>query len=201
MAIRQDTLSAPDSKNSHVAVLDIETTGRKPSNGTIVEIGVCLLDLSNGKVKKLFDSIVQEPDLYTRHESSSLKDSWVFNNSDLTLEAVKASPQLLSFKEELQNIFSTYWITAYNKDFDLGFLKSRGFSFPKQGPCPMKAATPLLKLNYSRRYHSYKWPTVEEAWDYFFPDKNYYEAHRAYDDAVHEAQIVYALYQRGKWKI
>ncbi|MHA1888613.1 MAG: hypothetical protein ACTSX0_11335 [Promethearchaeota archaeon] len=105
---------------------------------------------------------------------------------------------LSSFQSELQNIFSSYPVTAYNKEFDLGFLKSRGFTFPKESPCPMKAATPVLKLGYSTRYHTYKWPKIQEAWDYLFSDQEYYEAHRAYDDALHEAQIVYKLYQMGK---
>jgi DNA polymerase-3 subunit epsilon len=34
-----------------------------------------------------------------------------------------------------------------------------------------------------------KWPKVEEAWEYFFPDTKYIEAHRALDDAQHEALI------------
>lgn len=117
---------------------------------------------------------------------------------------MKNSPLLESYQEELQRIFSTYPITAYNKAFDLGFLKARGFSFPREGPCPMIVSTPILKI--SKRYgrygrNDYKWPTVEEAWEFFYPEHAYWEAHRAYDDAMHEAKIVYALYERGKWRL
>jgi hypothetical protein len=42
---------------------------------------------------------------------------------------------------------------------------------------------------------------VEEAWEYFFPDNEYKEAHRALDDARHEALIVNELYKLGKFEI
>jgi DNA polymerase-3 subunit epsilon len=44
-----------------------------------------------------------------------------------------------------------------------------------------------------------KWPKVEEAWEYFFPDIKYIEAHRALDDAQHEALIAHELYKLGKF--
>jgi len=33
-----------------------------------------------------------------------------------------------------------------------------------------------------------------------FPNKKYIEKHRGYDDAVHEALIIFELYNRNKWK-
>ena len=64
----------------------------------------------------------------------------------------------------------------------------------------MLVSTPVLKL--PGRHGNYKWPKVQEACYYFFPHRSdYIEAHRAYDDAVHEAEIVYELYQRGYWNL
>jgi len=42
---------------------------------------------------------------------------------------------------------------------------------------------------------------VEEAFDFFFPDNEYVEAHRGADDSKHEAMIVYKLYELGVFKL
>jgi DNA polymerase-3 subunit epsilon len=49
-------------------------------------------------------------------------------------------------------------------------------------------------------YGKYKWPKVEEAYDFFFPNNNYVEKHRGADDAFHEADIVYELHKIGLFK-
>ena len=64
----------------------------------------------------------------------------------------------------------------------------------------MVIATDILKMPLPKSEKSYKWPKVEEAWKYYFPEKKYIEKHRAYDDAVHEAQIVFKMYKRNEWK-
>ena len=61
----------------------------------------------------------------------------------------------------------------------------------------MIRATNVTKI--INEYGDYKWPSVEEAWSHLFPSQPYKESHRAYDDAVHEAQIILALYKLGAW--
>ena len=62
----------------------------------------------------------------------------------------------------------------------------------------MKLATNVVKL---RGRRGYKWPKVQEAWDFFFGKTNYVELHRGADDAKHEAMIVHELYKRGIFKV
>ena len=182
-----------------IAVLDIETTGKNPGTGTIIEVGICLLDLDTKFITKLLDTTVREKHFETQYGSQSLEACWVFQNSDLTIEAIRNGPTWEEFAGKIQKILNKFPITAYNKEFDFKFFKDRGLSIPRELPCPMIQATPVLKL--PGKYKDYKWPKVQEAWDYFFPDQNIYqELHRAYDDAMHEAEIVYALYQIGAWK-
>ena len=64
----------------------------------------------------------------------------------------------------------------------------------------MIIATDILKLPPRKSGTLYKWPTVEETWKYLFPDRKYVEKHRAYDDSVHEALIIFELYKKKKWK-
>ncbi len=183
-----------------IAIIDIETTGRTPKTGTIVEIGICLLDLETQFKSKLFSSTCREANFESLFEGNQLEKAWIFLNSSLKIEEIKKGPTWEEIKPKIQKIVNKFPMTAYNKQFDLGFLKDRGIKITREADCPMIRATPVLKL--PGYYEEYKWPNVQEAWNYFFPNKlDYTEEHRAYDDAYHEADIVFALYKLGALKI
>lgn len=181
-----------------ILILDIETTGFLNQGGKIVEVGIVELCLSTGERKIIFDKVCHERPI-TKEE---LESSWILQNSDLTLEEIRLSPQLVSIKSEIQDIINNYPLgaTAFNNDFDFSFLESRGIFFPKKLPCPMKLSTDICKLP-SPRGIGYKWPKVEEAHLHFFGDVGYVEKHRGADDAFWEAEIVYELYKIGVFKI
>ncbi len=171
-----------------IAVVDIETTGFLNKGGLIVEVGIILLDLENGETECLYDELIREEDFSKEH-----KDSWIFENSDLKYKDVLEANSLNI--EKIQEILDKYPATAYNKKFDFDFLRSRGLII-NDLPCPMLLATNICKINATNKY-GYKWPKVQEAWNFFFPDTDYIEGHRGADDAKHEALIVYELYKRG----
>jgi len=175
-----------------IGIVDIETTGFLGQGASIVEIGIAGLDTRTGEINKLFHSLCRE-------DGFSEKDSvaWIFQNSDLTMEAVLEAPTLDEIKDGIQAVLhSTDANTAYNKKFDFDFLRSRGFDIGRELPCPMLLSTPICKCP-PFRYGTYKWPKVEEAWRFYFPDAPYMEAHRGLDDALHEARIVFELFRRG----
>lgn len=181
-------------ETTKIVVVDIETTDKNSyKNDLIVEIGITELDLQTGNTKPLFNHVVKEDGFGDKH-----RNSWIFENSDLTFEEVCKAPDLKIFLPELQKIFQKYYATAYNKQFDFGFLGFRGLSIDHQLPCPMLVATNVLKIQH---YYGWKWPKVQEAWDFFFPNSDYEEEHRGYDDAEHEAKIVYKMYQLGHYPI
>jgi len=170
-----------------IAIVDIETTGFQNRGGLIVEVGIVLLDLRTGEVTPVYDELVKEDGFGEAH-----RDSWIFKNSDLKHEDVmKAKPLDV---QAIQNIFDKFRATAYNKRFDFDFLMSRGLK-PAELCCPMVLATNLCCLPSPVGY-SFKWPSVQEAWDILIK-KEYVEKHRGLDDAKHEALIVYDLYKRG----
>ena len=181
-------------KGETIAVVDIETTGFSHQKDCIVEIGICELDLDSGECRELFNKIVRES-----HFSPQHRTAWIFKNSGLRYEDVLVAKPLNSYRKELQKIFYLNLATAYNKRFDFDFLQHRGFEI-KELSCPMAIATDILKLPPRKAGTLYKWPNVEETWKYLFPDKEYSEKHRSYDDAVHEALIIFELYKRNKWK-
>ncbi len=181
-------------KGEAIAVVDIETTGFSHQEDCIVEIGICELDLDSGKYRELFNKVIRES-----HFSPHHRNAWIFKNSDLRFEDILGAKALNVYKKELQRIFNIYPATAFNKRFDFNFLQDRGFII-RELPCPMIIATDILKLPPRKTGTLYKWPNVEETWKYLFPDKKYVEKHRSYDDAVHEALIIFELYKRNKWK-
>jgi len=181
-------------KGESIIVVDIETTGFSHQNDCIVEIGICELDLNSGEYHELFNKLVRET-----HFSSQHRNAWIFKNTNLRYEDILGAKPLKVYKKELQKIFNIYPATAFNKRFDFNFLQDRGFLI-KELPCPMIIATDILKLPPRKVGTLYKWPNVEETWNYLFPDKKYIEKHRSYDDAVHEALIIFEFYKQGKWK-
>jgi len=173
-----------------IIVLDIEATGKNPKD-MIVEIGLVKLDLDNGNIESIFDKVVKE-------DRPFKPDSWIFENSTLTPEMVKKAKLLKEFKSELQQIFNKFPVTCFCHKYDFSFLeyKDRGFKIDNKFWDPMIKLTPIMKLP-PFKYGNYKWPKVQEAYNYLFPSENYIEKHRALDDALHEAKIIYKLHLRG----
>lgn len=177
-------------RKNKILVIDIETTDFFNKGGLIVEIGAALLNLRTGKINKKFDKIVRE-----RNFDKRQMDSWIFNNSDLRFEQVIEAELIEKYRIDLQDLFILYPAVSWNTDFDFTFLLSRGFAI-KILNCPMRRSTNYFKLP---EICGYKFPKVQEAWDLLFPEKKYKEQHRAFDDAAHEAKIIYELYKRKIW--
>ncbi len=179
-----------------IAIVDLETTGLSPDTSLILDIGIVELDLVTGDIRIIFDSRVREATFGKSH-----KNSWIFKNSDLKFEYIENAPSFDDIKKTIQNIFNKYYVTAYNKSFDLGFLNSRGIKLPYEMPCIMLAASNVckipLKMNSPNDIQKFRWPKLTEAWDHFFQDDNYFESHKAVYDARDEANILYHMYKNG----
>ena len=182
-----------------ILIIDIETTGFLNAGGKIVEVGICSLELETGKIEKVYDQVTHERGV-TLEE---VQNSWIIEHSDLTADKIRFSIAFDLQKDMIQRFINLYpdGATAYNNRFDFEFLESRGINFPKKLACPMIISTPILKLKKRNGSAGHKWPSVEEAYHYFFPDEDYVEKHRGFDDCVHEAKIVKKLFDLGKFKV
>jgi len=178
-----------------ILIIDIETTGFLNQGGKIVEVGIISLNLETGEKEILFDSLVHERPITL----VEVENSWIVQNGYISVNEIRNSEWLPKLIPEIQSIIDSYpnGATAFNKSFDFDFLKSRGIKFVKELPCPMLLSTNLCKLPNQNGYSSYKWPKVEEAWKYFYPEIEYVELHRGADDAFHEADIVLAIHKLG----
>jgi DNA polymerase III subunit epsilon len=181
----------------NILIVDIETSGFMPL-GKILEIGAVSLNVETGEICQVFDSLCK-PEGITVGE---VMHSWIVENGYIDPAELKTSRPLKQVCAEFQaTIDAGKWIgcTAYNRQFDFGFLEREGLRLPTPLPCPMLLATDVCKLPAVGGRRGYKWPKVEEAWATLIGTE-YVEKHRGCDDAMHEAQIVWKLIEMGVYK-
>jgi DNA polymerase-3 subunit epsilon len=166
-----------------ILVIDIETTGFSTIVDAIVEIGIVLVNTDTKEITPLFNEIVKDQNFSPEKH----KNSWIFSNSDLTIEDVANANPISLYFEEIQSIFNKYPVTAFNKFFDMRFMHSRKFVC-KDIKCLMLASMDYVILKDKRG--AKKKPSVQEVYDCFFPEEKYIEKHRGIDDAKHEAKIL-----------
>jgi len=187
-----------------ILVIDIETSGFLNQGGKIVEAGIVELDLDSGIKKILFNKIIN-PGL----ADNVIQNSWIVKNKYMNLIEIKNADNFCKYKEEIQSIIDKYdnGVTAFNRSFDIDFLKSEGIEFKKLLPCPMQLSVNVLKIPPTERMkmygygHKFKTPNAQESYNYFYPESGYIELHRGADDAMHEADIVKKLYDLEIFKI
>ena len=176
-----------------ILVVDIETTGFLCNGGRIVELGAVSLDLETGEREIVYDKVFN-PGM----EREELEKSWIVSNGYMDTDTILDGIQFEDERNAVQEIVDAHdGVTAFNRNFDIPFLEVYGIKFAKLVPCPMLLATPICKL--PGRRGGYKWPKAEEAYKHFFPESEYIEAHRGADDAMHEAEIIYAMHKNGQY--
>jgi len=180
--------------SNFVLIGDVGTTDLQPSKGCLLEVGLVELNLKNGKIKPLFDEVFREKGL-----SAKDRKAWLFENGYMTHEEVRVSEPFEVYEQEIQSILDKYEnISFWNSSFDCGWLRSRGFSLPNELPCPMKTSAKWFDLPYKSGRGRGKFASVDEAWVHLMGENTgYKEIHRAGDDAIHEAEIMYQLYKKG----
>jgi len=182
-------------KPHKIAIVDIETTSFAKNFALIVEIGIIELDISTGEKSILFNALIYENGI------ENYDDKGAFSISNLDISEVKKAKSLESYRETLQLIFDNYRITSYNTAFDLAILELRGFKFPKKMTDMMKFIKRILpkgKYNFHFAYkHFYNLKDNTEG--KFLTNNNYEEQHRALDDAIHEAELLFLLINKFKF--
>lgn len=187
-----------------ILVLDIETTGFSHKKDCILELGAVVLDTETGKTRKAFNATFKE-----KHLSGGSKDgkkynhtkAWIFDNSDMTLDEIRNSEDIEFYREDIQKLLTKYAgrITAWNRDFDAGFLEDRGFDLGETMGCPMKLTTDFFGLK-QKNGKTPKWASVPEAAvSLGIVNEDFVEAHRGLEDARLEASIIYMLIKKGEY--
>ena len=186
---------------TEVCVVDTETTGLFGSpKDKIVDIAVCKITLGEDKVEKIFSSVVGHD---TSKWDDELKHSWIFENTDLTLEMVdKATPepQVVS---NVTRILNGANVTSFNFSFDFDrFLYREPWSLQSKiipFRCVMLASKDICRI--PGMYDDYKWPKLAEAYEMIVKGDpagtEGTQAHRALSDAVMASHILLELHKMG----
>lgn len=182
-------------------VVDIETVGpngieNAGLNGIragdkIVEVGV--VQLTPEGIEDVYSAVVNQPDI------EKYSESWVFQNTDLTVEDVKNGRPEKEVAHVLKNLLNNKVATSFNTafDFDLFLNKYPWGVFPIV-PFDIMALAGSVIIGSDRIKSEY-------AYNYLFPEDGpglgSKQTHRALDDARREAYILLALlglYQEGE---
>jgi DNA polymerase-3 subunit epsilon len=186
-----------------VFVLDTETTGLTGAPfDKVVDIAICKVDLDDGIVTEVYSSVVgHDVSLW----NDTLRNAWIFENTDMTLEMVSEAPSEETVIKEVTEILRGSNVTSFNRafDFDKFLFKEpwslRGKFIPVR--CIMLASVNVCKL--PGEFEEYKWPKLGEAYDIIVKDDpaglNGIQSHRALSDALAASYILLELYRSGNY--
>ncbi|KKM71341.1 hypothetical protein LCGC14_1431560, partial [marine sediment metagenome] len=181
-----------------VIVIDIETTGFDSSVDKIIEIGIIEVNLKTKERKVLFNSPIYEEgvDLH--------KNSEFFKMSSLDYSNITDYPSLEFLENTLQFIFDNIRITSFNMNFDLGFLESRGFLFPKKLQDLMTHTRKIMpkgkKYNFEYAYR-FLFNSSKNKESNYLSDPDYRQQHHAIDDAIYGVELLDLLYHEFNYPL
>lgn len=188
-------------------VVDTETTGLDGyPYDLVVEIGIAKVDLENGTVLDVMDSVVgYDVDSWPAY----MRSAWIFQNTTLTPEEVSKAPRMNTIVELTRNILSRKHVTSYNRAFDFSkFLLHPPWSLKEctiREPCLMVAADAVKEIPRSCYYEDrLAWPRLENAYEYLCPDNPegiIEQDHRALSDARMAGWVAIELYRRGLYRM
>jgi DNA polymerase III epsilon subunit-like protein len=175
-----------------ILIIDLETTGLVADSEFIVEVGICILDITNGNIDKVLDTFVRDEGF-----SEKSSDRGVFELSDIKYDDVINAPSLNSFLLKIQKLLSDYEFTSFNLSFEKRFLNSREIKVKYPGHCIMQTSKGIL--NISHDYYGVKIPSLNEALDFYGIEFNG-KPHRAYVDCEAEAKLLYEMIKKGDFR-
>ena len=169
-------------------VVDIETTGLNGLNegDKIVEVGVSRI--SGTQVIPFYHAIVKHDDIM------DYRDSWVFQNTDLTPEMVLNGVPEGEVINNLQKLLNGKIATSYNVEFD--FIK-----FLNVYPYQLQPIIPFDIMDIASRVigKGEGWLKSEYCYSIACPEDpaglRFKQTHRALDDSIMEGHLLTHLLQ------
>ncbi len=197
-----------DEDCNEVFVLDTETTGLYGApKDVVVDIGICVVDLSKGTVREAYSAVVGHDvgkwDDYKR-------DAWIFQNTDMTLEMVEKGRPFDKVRSDVTSLLRGKRVTAYNTGYDFGkFLFKSPWNLRStfdEYQDVMLAATYACKLKSMNYFEEYRWPKLDVAYKMILKGDdpagiNGKQDHRALSDARMASYIMLEMYDNGAYPI
>ena len=161
------------------AVVDLETTGGKPADGRITEIGVVLMD--DMCVVKTYQALV-DPGMPIQ--------PFVQRLTGITDEMVQGKPQFSSIADDVMVLLQDRIFVAHNVQFDSRFMMTE-----MKRSCIKYDPPRLCTVKLSRKFFpglpSYSLHNLTQSLE--LPEFNH---HRALDDALAAAEILKLVYEK-----
>jgi len=188
---------------TEVYIVDTETTGLNGApRDKVVDIAICRVVLGEDRVENVYSSVVGHD---TAKWDRELKHSWIFENTDLTLETVNTAPPEQDVARDVLRILNGKNVTSFNFSFDFDkFLYKEPWSLRNKivpFGCIMMASTNVCKL--PGMYEDYKWPRLDEAYKIIVKGDpariGGAQTHRALSDAVVASYILLELHRTGRY--
>ena len=189
-----------DFSKTDVYVIDTETTGLTGApKDKVVDIAICKVTLGESTAEKVYSSVVGHD---TSAWSNELKRSWIFENTDMTLEMVNKAPPEQQVVREVTEILKGRNVTSFNIAYDFDkFLYKHPWSLRDRFVpfrCIMLASRDVCKI--PGMYEEYKWPKLEEAYRIIVKkDAAGEQTHRAMGDALMASEVLIELYRTGNY--
>lgn len=166
--------------NPLFAVVDVETTGGKPIDSRITEIGIVI---SDGQ------KIIEE---YTALINPKRKIDWyVTKLTGITNEMVAEAPTFIELSDRIQQLLENKIFVAHNADFDYGIVKREflemGRPLTSQKLCTVQATKKVIQ-----HMSSYSLGNLCQQLD--IPLVN---AHRALDDARATTMLLHKVLEKA----
>lgn len=189
-----------------IYVLDTETTGLKGApRDLVVDVGICRVSLRKGTVEDAYSSVLgYDVDMWDDY----LRNAWIFQNTDMTLEMVADAPPAISVIDDVRRILRRKAVTAYNVRYDMD-------KFLYQEPWNMKgeftlcsdimiAATPVCKVPGMYNGQGYRYPKLDVAYSRIVEGDpagiNGKQDHRALSDARMASHLMIAMFRNGDYE-
>lgn len=197
--------SMEESINEEIYVLDTETTGLKGApDDVVVDIGITKVDLNKGTVEEVFSSVlgydVDEWDDY-------LKNAWIFENTDMTLEMVRDAPHAMYVIDKVRGLLRGKLVTSYNVAYDMDkFLYKEPWNMKglfMEARDIMLEASKVCNLPNFYGFDEPRYPKLDYAYAHIVKGDpagiNGKQDHRALSDAVMASYLMIQLYNDGHY--
>lgn len=171
-------------------LIDFEAGNSSPSQPNLVSLAAILLDKDFKEVSSFY-VLIRQPDGFTIPDEAIAKHG--ITNEACLLLGVRQFHALSIFEEFLHR---ARFIAAHNIDFDRRIIQiacqREHFALEVKDDatfrCTMKELTSICKLPKKNGKNGYKWPKLEEAYEFVFRQKHE-GAHNALNDCKATAKL------------